>query len=321
MKLITEDRYKEGMQEAAAAIESIRRSGTFERNPGEPIYYELYTVEESKGCFVISHGFTESTVKYTEVIYYLTEAGYSVAIVDHRGHGRSYRDVEDLWLTNVDNFDHYRDDFIWFIHTVVMRAYEGQDLFVLGHSMGGAIAAHVAEYDPELPVKKYILSSPMIAPATGGVPEQLTKMIDEACIHGGKGHEMVFVHKPFDPAGDWGSDGCCATSEARYTWYLEFQREHPEFQNAAATYNWLRESLRQTKVVLNPASAARVQVPVLLIQAGKDTMVKNEAQDELLKLLPNGKKVVFPAAKHEIFRCTDYEVKLYINTLLNFVKE
>ena len=321
MKLITEKNYINQMQAMLPILATICNPGTFARIPGEDIYYELYPVQESKGWIVISHGFTESIVKYSEVIWYLTQVGYSVAMLEHRGHGRSYRDVEPTWVTNVDNFDDYRDDLIFFIREVVIPKLEGQALFVLGHSMGGAIAAHVAMYAPELSVEKYILSSPMVAAATGGMPVAVTKIIDELSIHRGKGHEPVFVQGPFDSKGDFEEDWCCATSEARYYWYLDIQKEHPEFQNSAATYNWLREAMRQTSYILNPDNALRVEVPILLIQAAKDTMVKNEAQDKLVELLPNARKVTFPAAKHEIFRCTDMEVKEYINLILNFIRE
>lgn len=54
----------------------------------------LSDIDMPKGVVVISHGFTESAVKYDEVAYYFLKEGYHVYIPEHCGHGRqlsSYR--------------------------------------------------------------------------------------------------------------------------------------------------------------------------------------------------------------------------------------
>ena len=44
---------------------------------------------------VISYGFTENARKYSELIWYFLLDGYSVCVLEHRGHGYSVRDVDD----------------------------------------------------------------------------------------------------------------------------------------------------------------------------------------------------------------------------------
>ena len=54
-----------------------------------------------RGAIVISHGFTEFAEKYDELVWYFLLAGYSVCVLEHRGHGKSVRDVDNrcmVWI-------------------------------------------------------------------------------------------------------------------------------------------------------------------------------------------------------------------------------
>ena len=62
----------------------------------------LSDIDMPKGVVVISHGFTESAVKYDEVAYYFLKEGYHVYIPEHCGHGRSYRLTADPSLVHID---------------------------------------------------------------------------------------------------------------------------------------------------------------------------------------------------------------------------
>lgn len=320
-KMLSQRKYGEEMRQVRTQLDQICRGGFFQRVPGQSIWYECYERENARGWIAISHGFLESTLKYTELIWYFVQEGWNVAICDHRGHGKSVREVEENWLTHVERFQDYSDDFIYFLKRIVVPQTEGLPLFLLGHSMGGAIAAHVMESAPELPVKRLALSSPMVEPLTGGLPRPVAAAMAECLSAAGKGKQRVFAHRPFDGADGFQDKDCCADSYVRYRWYLEEQKRRPEYQTNAASNQWVRESLRQTRKLLAPGRAARITIPVLLLQAGRDTMVRNAKQDQLLALLPDGRKVVFPEARHEIFRCGGDNIPRYVDTVLDFFSE
>ena len=320
-KLLREETFAGEILSVRRELDKIRICGTFSRNSEGKIWFELYPAQTPRGWVAISHGFTESTVKYTELIWYFVQEGWSVAICDHRGHGRSFRQVEPKWLTHVDRFQEYVEDYACFLTHVVEPRRAGLPLTVLGHSMGGAIAAHLAQRYPELNVSKYVLCAPMVAPATSGVPRWAAGAVSELMCLAGKGRECNLVQKPYDGADGFGESWCCATSDARYHWYWEFVREHENYQNSAASYRWLKESVFQTGGLLSRKNTRRCQVPVLLLQAGQDTMVDNGLQDKLVERLPRARKVIFPEARHEIFNCTDGEVALFMDTILDFMKE
>jgi len=82
----------------------------------------------------IVHGYAEHSGRYEEVAGRLLAAGYGVYQFDLRGHGRS-----EGPRAFVRSFDDYVRDVQAFVEQV-RRRHEGP-LFLLGHSMGGLIAA------------------------------------------------------------------------------------------------------------------------------------------------------------------------------------
>lgn len=73
--------------------------------------------EGKKEFFLISHGFTETSEKYKELIYYFLRGGYHVYIPEHCGHGHSYRLVEDPSLVHVDCYKRYVADLLFVART------------------------------------------------------------------------------------------------------------------------------------------------------------------------------------------------------------
>ena len=59
------------------------------------IHIQYYLAKNPRGVIVISHGFTEGSPKYDEMIYYFLKAGYHVYMPEHMGHGLSYRLTAD----------------------------------------------------------------------------------------------------------------------------------------------------------------------------------------------------------------------------------
>lgn len=297
-------------------LASLRKTGYFEREPGKRLYYETFCPPSPKGWIMVCHGFTEFITKYNEVIYSFLKAGYGVAMPEHQGHGRSYRRVEELWLTHVEDFEDYVKDFACFLETVTLPLTDGLPVYLFGHSMGGAISARLLEEYPGFPIRRAALSSPMIAASTQNIPKSVAMLICRAAILFGKGDRVLVGQKPFTGEDDFASPLCCAKSRARYDWTLRRSISYPQFQNSAPSFRWLLESLRITDPILE--DAGNISVPVLLCQAGKDTMVYLPPQDDFVSRLPDGRKVVFPEARHETFRCDDETVERFLSTILTF---
>ncbi len=308
MKLIAEETFEKGMQETVEPrLASLCKKGHF----GDGLYYEAFYPPDRKGTVVISHGFTECSLKFHEVAYYFVEAGYGAALIDHRGHGFSPRMTEDPNVVHIDSFNRYVEDFHTFLETVVKPDADGKPLYLYGHSMGGCISALVLETYPGV-FKKAILNAPMLGIQTGNIPWWAAVLICKGMQWSGKGKEKLFYHDNFNPTPKFEDD--CATSRARFDYYQALRCQDKALQTSAASYCWAKESvLAGRRAVKN---AGRVQTPVLLFQAGLDTLVDAKAQEKFVEKAPKAKLIRFPDAKHEIYRSensllTDYWGKIF----------
>ena len=108
----------------------------------------LSDIDMPKGVVVISHGFTESAVKYDEVAYYFLKEGYHVYIPEHCGHGRSYRLTADPSLVHIDTWRRYIRDFLKACR-YIKKAHPDLSLNLYAHSMGGAIGGIAAAWEPD----------------------------------------------------------------------------------------------------------------------------------------------------------------------------
>ncbi len=99
----------------------------------------LFTAKNSvlhpQGMVLILHGLAEHLGRYDHVAASLNDAGYSTCRYDHRGHGRSGGErgyLEDFNLL-IEDADRMVD--------AIRAENPGVPLFMLGHSMGGFVAA------------------------------------------------------------------------------------------------------------------------------------------------------------------------------------
>lgn len=116
---------------------------------------------EPRADVALVHGYAEHSGRYEHVAAYLTARGYAVSAVDLRGHGRSEGD-----RVLVRSFNEYLDDTEALLARVRARSGETRPLFLLGHSMGGAVAAlAVVSRRPKL--DGLLLSGPAISVPKG----------------------------------------------------------------------------------------------------------------------------------------------------------
>ncbi len=118
---------------------------------------------EPKAAVVLVHGINEHASRYARLADDLNRHGYAVHAIDLRGHGRS-----DGPRAMVRAFDLYLDD-VQLLLARVAASHSGKPIFLLGHSMGGTIAALLAiERSPNL--RGLILSAPAVVIAGGLFP-------------------------------------------------------------------------------------------------------------------------------------------------------
>ena len=120
--------------------------GHFISQTGIKLFEQSWRVDVGqplKGSVILVHGINEYSGRYAHVADYLNQHGYDFFTYDHQGFGRSEGERGE-----VGSFDVLRHDLLHFIQRVKQqRSAESKPLFVLGHSMGGAVVAYTAVTD------------------------------------------------------------------------------------------------------------------------------------------------------------------------------
>ena len=272
--------------------------------------------QEQRGAVLIVPGFTEGLTLYQEVIHDLVVNGYSVYIHDHRGQGFSTRlltgaeqadQADQADKGHIDRFDHLVADLETFVaHVRQQRASDPlrahRPMFVLAHSMGGAVVAlHLARRGADTPFAAAALVTPMFEPTVA--PRASTRWLDRGLrswCHAGAfglpwGVPLLSQARP--RGGGFEADRAAflamkdpashpqthSVVRHRLRWDNRSARcegpdcGHVDARVAGATFQWVDQACAAADQARGPG-AARIDVPVWLLQGGEDSVVEPEAQ-------------------------------------------
>ncbi|WP_145236003.1 alpha/beta hydrolase [Prescottella equi] len=130
---------------------------------GTRIVYDVWRPDgPPSGILLLAHGLGEHARRYDHVVERLVGLGLVVYAPDHRGHGRSGGKRIELhdWSAFLDDLHR--------LSAVAIAENPGLQRFLLGHSMGGAIAlSYALDHQDEL--SGLILSAPAVD-VVGGKP-------------------------------------------------------------------------------------------------------------------------------------------------------
>lgn len=118
---------------AATEGKLVLKSGA---SSGASLRFKHWPAQNPKAVALIAHGYAEHLGRYEHVAAALNKSGYSVYAVDHCGHGRSdgARGFVPAFSVFLDGLDA--------LLTEAKSAYPDKKRFLIGHSMGGLIAAN-----------------------------------------------------------------------------------------------------------------------------------------------------------------------------------
>lgn len=101
------------------------------------IYYQAWLPDENvKAVILIVHGIGEHCGRYMNVVNHFVPLGCAIYGLDHIGHGKSGGEQEI-----VKKFDDFTDTLRIF-YEMIAAWQSGKPIFILGHSMGGAITSY-----------------------------------------------------------------------------------------------------------------------------------------------------------------------------------
>jgi len=262
-------------------INTVWQQGTFDAFKGVDgirIQYAYFMHSTASPSIVISSGRSESYLKYKESICELYHHGYNIFILDHRGQGLSERMLSNKNKGYVKNFDDYAYDLHQFITTIVQPKINQQP-YLLAHSMGGAISVRMLQLYPSV-VKKATLLAPMIAINTGALPQKLAIGL----VKLGKKINQQLTKEPWYFLGQSSyrikpfHENRLTHSQKRYKTFAELYQTNTEIQLGGATYDWLYQAIEAEKNIFTQLD--KIQTPLCILQAGNDTIVDNNKQQQ-----------------------------------------
>ncbi|MFD0704619.1 alpha/beta fold hydrolase [Alloscardovia venturai] len=256
---------------------------------------------------VMITGFTEMAEHMEEMSYYFWQAGFDVWILEHRGHGRSPRDVNDMGMIWIDDYRRYVADAEKLIRDVVRphaATSFGKDasVYVYAHSMGGGVATLMAEHTPGL-VNKYVLSAPMIAPIAG-MPDWVARLATGflGTVAGKTKIPVSINQKEFNT--QFNEEGARGLNHSRALWLHTQRLAAKTNQMYVASNRWAQQAMKMTDDILEPRHVKRISDPMLLIQSENDKWVRTDKQDEFVALAKDEgapvTKIVMKGARHEL---------------------
>jgi alpha-beta hydrolase superfamily lysophospholipase len=249
---------------------------TLTMNDGCKLFLRSWRTE-SREVLLLVHGLGAHSGWFIDMGNELAAAGLSVYAVDHRGFGRS-----DGPPGHVERGARYITDLAAVLTELRTRhAGESARIFLLGHSMGGIFAAHLAAKHGEL-LDGVLFLNPWVQDSS-----KVSPGMQLGVFGGGLLRSRRYWRVPGGTAVMTTNPEAISMLEADPYWRREF------------TANFLLEIFRLRLQVLR--LAARITLPALVLQAEQDKSVVFAASRRLYEALGSAQKTwkVYPDYAHD----------------------
>ena len=238
----------------------------WEAEPGAPL----------RAVVLLVHGLGEHAGRYDDMADHLSAWGFGVRGYDHYGHGESAGARGTL--TSIGRLE---DDLVDVLDDTRSRLDPGVPLVLLGHSLGGLVAAH-AVATGRVRVDGLVLSSPALDPGLTPFQRLLLAVLPRIAPDLGLPNGLDVAALSHDAA--------------VVAAYRADRRVHNRISPRLAQYiAWASAETR--------AAAPRWRVPTLLLYAGSDRLVDPKGCAAFAAAAPRDvvESQAYPALYHEIF--------------------
>ncbi len=268
---------------------------------------------QRKGTLLISPGRTESVLNFLEVMYELREQGYDMAVIDHRGQGFSDRLTANTSLGHVEAFSDYVRDWHQFQRTV-QQHFSGP-YYLLAHSMGAAISVLGLKNNPDF-FDKIVLSAPMFEVQTHPYPKIIAQGLARTLVFLGFSKRYIPREGPFDPTVPF-EENDYSRSKARYQQNLLNHSKHPQQAIGGPSNRWALEALSVPRLLKK--GTPWTNKPILILQAEKEHVVFNSAQNDFCQSHSHCQKQIFKSARHSLHLDKDETFQVYLKSISDFL--
>ena len=95
------------------------------------------------------------------------------------------------------------------------------------------------------------------------------------------------------------------TDHQRYMRNARLYEDHPELALGGPTVSWVNAACMAIEEVTDPEFIAAIRVPALMIAAGNDSVVSNEAIEHYARAMRSGALLTIDGARHELMQEAD----------------
>jgi alpha-beta hydrolase superfamily lysophospholipase len=229
---------------------------------------------------LIVHGLGEHSGRYEHVAQKLNSWGYAVRSFDLWGHGLS-----DGERGSMRDAHAMLDDLAAVVDHTRKTMPPGQSLVLLGHSLGGLLAARFVSLRMR-PIDALVLSSPALDPGLNAFQKLLLATLPGIAPNLRVGNGLQVKYLSHDPA------------------VVAAYQADPLVHDRICARLALFIAQAGREVV---ATAPQWNTPTLLLFAGQDKLVSPQGSRDFLKLAPGAmvQSLCFDALFHEIFNESD----------------
>lgn len=274
-----EPSFEQAIQQTIYQLWQQREEGYFKTTDKKKLYWCRLTNPQHKKSVLIVNGRIESCWKYQELFYDLYQQGFNIYSYDHQGQGLSDRIVTGSDIGHVIEFDDYVNNMAQMVEYFSLS--DDKPCYLLAHSMGGAIATRYLQTHPDHPFSKVALSAPMfgvnlewyLKPFAPLLSQILAAVYPKPTYAPG---QQAYFPKPFD-------NNPLTRSQVRYEWFRKLYEDKPQLKVGGASSQWVWQGLMAAKQCI--LMTRQIKVPLLLVQAGNDRIVSNQAHVQFIKKL------------------------------------
>ena len=254
-------------------------------------YLKFGEKKGSKGSLIFVNGLGEHLVMYLELFYDLHLEGWSpIYTYDHRGQGLSERILPDPHTGYVKDWSFYREDLRTFVELVLKDPeVDKKNLFFLANSMGSAV---VVEFFQNFPEKQnlfnsVVLASPFFGLNSRGFPfaeSVFPAVIQFVCLF--RDCLSPIVSSNSKHLNRETVQNRITSSEKRYNLFAESSRMY-SVNYIVPSLDWVIKAFRMNRRIMNRKNISQITLPVLILQAQKDSVVSNRRQKRFCRRLKN----------------------------------
>lgn len=249
-----------------------------------------------RGTIIVVHGRAEFIEKYFETVNDLRRRGFAVLVFDARGQGGSDRLLTNRRKGHVRDFADYVNDLETIVQEIALPDCP-PPYYVLAHSMGAAVAILSAER-LRTQIDRMVLTAPLIALSRAS-PTSLARMssflmhlgLGEAFAPGGGA--TLLQTRPFEK-------NPVTSDPNRYARTLAILEADASIGVGGPTIGWVNAAMRASGRMAQPDFAGRVPIPILMVLAGAESIVSNNAAEDLSRRVKTTAHLRIPGARHEI---------------------